>query len=183
MNLAARLFLTLLWLAWLWPFAFRAPHGQKRPNVTVAGPTRWGLVLECLAILLASIFKLPSPPGPGRILPAVAIAALSIVCAWQAVTHLGRQFRVQAGLYDDHELVRTGPYAVVRHPIYASLLGMLAATLLLIGPWEIAPISLALFILGTEIRVRTEDRLLESRFGETFRAYRRQVSAYVPFVR
>jgi protein-S-isoprenylcysteine O-methyltransferase Ste14 len=40
-----------------------------------------------------------------------------------------------------------------------------------------------LFIAGTEIRVRTEDRLLESRFGERFLQYRKRVWAYVPFVR
>jgi len=99
------------------------------------------------------------------------------------VSHLGRQFRVNAGLYEDHELVTTGPYAVVRHPIYASLLAILAATLFLLTPWEWAILSLTLFIAGTEIRVHTEDNLLASRFGERFAAYRKQVPAYLPFVR
>jgi protein-S-isoprenylcysteine O-methyltransferase Ste14 len=42
-------------------------------------------------------------------------------------------------LYADHQLVRTGPYAVVRHPIYASLLAMLLATVVLLTPWLRAP--------------------------------------------
>jgi protein-S-isoprenylcysteine O-methyltransferase Ste14 len=99
------------------------------------------------------------------------------------VRHLGRQFRVHAGLYEDHELVTTGPYAIVRHPIYSSLLAILVSTLLLTTPWQWAVISLVLFIAGTEIRVYTEERLLASRFGERFFDYRKRVWAYVPYLR
>ena len=97
--------------------------------------------------------------------------------------HLDRQFRVHARLYEDHELVTTGPYAIVRHPIYTSLLAMLVCSLLILSPWQCAAIALALFIVGTEIRVHTEDRLLASRFGARFFEYRKRVRAYVPFVR
>ena len=90
---------------------------------------------------------------------------------WRSVIHLGRQFRVQAGLYEDHQLVRTGPYGFVRHPIYTSFMGMLLFTILLITRLEWAPLCLILFIAGTEIRVRTEDKLLASRFGDEFRRY------------
>jgi len=106
-----------------------------------------------------------------------------VILSWTAVRHLGRQFRVHAGLYHDHELVRTGPYAIVRHPIYSSLLAMLGSTLFLLTPWEWAVVALTLFVAGTEIRVRTEDRLLASRFGAEFTAYQRAVPAYIPFVR
>jgi len=102
---------------------------------------------------------------------------------WRAVAHLGRQFRIQAGLYDDHELVRTGPYGIVRHPIYSSLFGMLLGTMLLFSDLRWAPLPIALFIAGTEIRVRSEDALLASRFGADFENYRRSVPAYIPFVR
>src|SRR5208283_2939541 len=105
----------------------------------------------------------------------MAIAIPPVLMAWNAVVHLGKQFRIHAGLYEDHELVRTGPYAIVRHPIYASLLAMLLCTLLILTPWEWVALPLALFIVGTEIRVRSEDALLESRFGDEFRNYRQQV--------
>ena len=173
------------WFAWFYPFIFRAPHHQKRSSITVAGPTRIGLALETLAIFLAFALypQSDSPPGLPRIVCGVLIGALASVMAWKSVTHLGRQFRLHAGLYHDHELVRTGPYGLVRHPIYASLFAMLICTILLLTPWEWAFLPLALFVIGTEIRVRSEDRLLESRFGDEFREYRRHVRAYVPFVR
>jgi protein-S-isoprenylcysteine O-methyltransferase Ste14 len=185
MRLALWIELLVFWCAWAYPFILRAPHHQKRASITVVGPTRLGLALESLAICLAFVFRLPvdSPPSLPRLVASVICGSIGAVLAWTAVTHLGKQFRVHAGLYVDHELVRTGPYAVVRHPIYASLLAMLLCTLLALTPWQWSLACLALFLTGTEIRVHTEDGLLESRFGDAFRDYRRSVPAYVPFVR
>ena len=177
--------LMVCWFAWWYPFLFRAPHWQKRPSIALAGPTRVGLLLEGLAIFMAFLFRLPPNENPGlaRILIAMAVAPLAPVMAWKSVTHLGRQFRITAGLYEDHQLVTTGPYHMVRHPIYASLLAILVATLVLLTPGKWIALSLLFFIVGTEIRVRTEDRLLESRFGPAFAEYRRTVPAYIPWVR
>ena len=172
------------WFAWLYPFLFRAPHRQRRNSVTVPGPTRVGLLLEGVGIVLAFVFREDGPVTPARTTLAVALILVCAVMAWQAVTHLGRQFRVHAGLYHDHELVRTGPYRIVRHPIYTSLMGMLIATVLLLRTEPVwTAVSLGCFILGTEIRVRSEDALLASRFEDSFPAYRKAVSAYIPFVR
>jgi protein-S-isoprenylcysteine O-methyltransferase Ste14 len=172
------------WFAWLYPFLFRAPHKQHRDSITVAGPTRLGLLFEGIAIFLAFVFREDGPPDALRTAAAVGLIIPCAVMAWQSVTHLGRQFRVHAGLYHDHELVRTGPYRIVRHPIYTSLMGMLIATMLLLRTdWLWAGISIVLFIAGTEIRVRSEDALLASRFKETFGDYRQTVSAYIPFIR
>jgi len=185
MRALAGLELFALWAVWAWPYLFRAPKVQKRESITVAGPSRLGLLLETAGILMAAFFGVP---GGYRANPAVLAAALVLgvigdVLMWTAITHLGRQFRIQAGLYHDHELVRSGPYAVVRHPIYASLLALLLATGLLRAPWPWLLAALAVFVTGTEIRVHTEDRLLASRFGAGFAEYKKRVRAYVPFVR
>jgi protein-S-isoprenylcysteine O-methyltransferase Ste14 len=185
MRLACWVELMVCWFAWFYPFVFRAPHFQKRPSISAYRPTLAGLTLEVLAIFIAFAFRLPpdEPRGLVRIAASMVFAVLAGVLSWSAVRHLGRQFRIQAGLYDDHRLVCSGPYAVVRHPIYASLLSVLLCTLLLLTPWRWCVISLLLFVAGTEIRVWTEDRLLESRFPGEFREYRRAVWAYVPFLR
>jgi protein-S-isoprenylcysteine O-methyltransferase Ste14 len=177
--------IVVCWIVWWYPFLFRAPHVQKRPSITVAGPSRVGLCLQSLAYFVAVGFHYPFHSS---IAPALAIAAMipGPVAIWMgfgAVAHLGRQFRIQAGLYDDHALVRTGPYAIVRHPIYSSMLALLLAMLLVMTRPLWAIIALALFVAGTEVRVRTEDRLLRSRFPVEFAAYRANVPAYIPFVR
>jgi protein-S-isoprenylcysteine O-methyltransferase Ste14 len=185
MELLGRITLTLCWVAWLYPFLFRAPHNQKRPSVTRKGATLVGLLLESAAICIASTAGLSShePSAWWRVAGMLIFAVPSIALAWSAVKNLGKQFRVNAGLYEDHELVRTGAYSIVRHPIYAALLGMLLATIALATPWQWAAVSLVLFISGTEIRVHVEDGLLASRFPEAFEEYRRRVPAYLPFLR
>jgi len=185
MHVIALIALVVFWFAWGYPFLFRSPHNQKRHSVTVLAPTRMGLLLEGSAIFMAFAFRLSpdTPPGELRLIPAFILGPIAAALSWTAVKHLGRQFRVHAGLYDDHEMVTTGPYAIVRHPIYTSLLAMLLCSLLILTPWEWAVVAVILFIIGTEIRVRTEDKLLASRFGEEFEAYRKKVRAYIPFVR
>jgi protein-S-isoprenylcysteine O-methyltransferase Ste14 len=176
--------LTACWTVWAYPFVFRAPHFQKRESITAPGATRLGILLEAAAVGLAFLGAPGTPrTHPAAILAALVFGTIGATLSWTAVAHLGKQFRINAGLYVDHELVRTGPYALVRHPIYASLLAMLLAVIVLRTPWVRAAFSLGLFILGTEIRVRTEDRLLASRFGADFAEYRKRVPAYVPFVR
>lgn len=145
-------------------------------------PTRIGLLLESIAMFLGFVVRTVTP-GPARIAGSVVCGVIAALLSWPAVTHLGKQFRIQAGLYTDHELVTTGPYAIVRHPIYASMLAVTLSNLLMWTSWPWIVGALALFIAGTEIRVRTEDNLLAGRFGESFRAYQRSVSAYVPFLR
>jgi len=177
--------LVVLWAAWFLPFALYTPRRPRRASVTVSGPTYAGLLLECLSVFLAFWLRLPAgaPRGIARVAASLICGALAIVLSWTATRHLGRQLRVRAGLYPDHELVRSGPYTIVRHPIYASLLAMLLSTMVLVTPWRWMPLPLAVFVLGTEIRVRCEDKLLASRFGEEFQKYRSSVPAYVPWLR
>lgn len=185
MWVISRSFLVACWFAWFYPFLFRAPHRQHRQSITVPGPTRIGLALESLAIFLAFIVHRPAddPPPFAAQAAGMALGIASAVMAWQAVRHLGRQFRLHAGLYHDHELIRTGPYSLVRHPIYSALLGMLLCSMLILTPWYWAWVPTILFLAGTEIRVRSEDALLASRFGAEFNSYRKAVRAYIPYLR
>ena len=78
--------------------------------------------------------------------------------------------------------MRSGPYALVRNPIYTSMLLVLCAVALVITGWKLFLVSLVVFVVGTEIRVRTEEKLLASHFGEEFQKYKKSVPAYVPFL-
>jgi len=94
-----------------------------------------------------------------------------------------RSGSLEAALSEDHELVQTGPYRWLRHPIYASMLGMLLATGFAKTWWPMFVAAVIFFVAGTEIRVRAEDRLLAERFQESFTSYRSRVRAYIPFIR
>ena len=103
--------------------------------------------------------------------------------SWTSARELGPQWGFDAALSADHRLVQSGAYRVVRHPIYTSMLCMLLGTGFLITPMAMLLLATAIFVIGTEIRVRIEDALLASRFGDQFREYQRTVPAYVPFSR
>ena len=117
------------------------------------------------------------------VIASMILGPVSVALAWSATRHLGKQWRFQAALSADHELIQTGPYRFVRHPIYASMLGMLLAVGSVWTWWPMFIAALIVYLAGTEIRVRAEDRLLEERFQEVFVAYRSRVRAYIPGLR
>lgn len=188
--------LLLSWILWLAVFIRRHMRTSGPQAVVVAPVARWGILLEGLGFFLVWSFPAarwsgalitgPSWRGPWPA-PFLALSMVlgpaAVLLAWSALRHLGKQWRIQAGLSADHVLVKTGPYRFVRHPVYASMLLMLLATAFAISWWPILFPALALFVAGTEIRIRAEDGLLASRFQEEFRDYRSRVAAYIPFLR
>ena len=143
-----------------------------------------GLALEGLSFLLAAIFSsFSDPPSDWQCVLSMIFSVLAAVLFGWALRHLGLEWRIKAVVSEDHNLVTTGPYAVVRHPVFAALVSLLMATTLLTNPpWGVA-VCLAVCLYGTEIRVKAEDGLLERRFGAQSVAYRAKVPAYVPFLR
>ena len=81
----------------------------------------------------------------------------------------------------NHELIRTGPYRIVRHPIYTGLLVMVVGTAMRIGQLR-GVVSLALVTIGFWIKLRQEERLMMRHFPEAYPVYRREVKALIPFV-
>jgi Putative protein-S-isoprenylcysteine methyltransferase len=110
---------------------------------------------------------------------------LALGSAWlgaASIRTLGKQWSLQARITQDHDLITTGPYRFVRHPIYTAMLGLLLATgLALSRPLGLGA-GLLTFLAGTALRIRVEERLLRATFGETYDAYARQVPAVVPRV-
>jgi protein-S-isoprenylcysteine O-methyltransferase Ste14 len=157
-------------------FNFKAPR-------TVDRRARWGIFLEFVAFTL--LWQGPfwmRAPQPWQVAISVLFLGLANLLSWSAVHTLGKQLRLDAALGADHELIRSGAYRVVRHPIYTSMLCLLFGIGVMTAPLWLMTISLALYLIGTEIRVRVEDSLLEAHFGEEFRKYRSTTPRYIPFL-
>lgn len=166
---------------WFYPFV---PAHQKTSAASVVNrKSRWGVLLQLLAFTLVwqGHFWLRTLPA-WRATVCLALFVVAIALSWTSSRALAGQLRIDAALGTNHTLVRSGPYAIVRNPIYTSMLAVLCAIAVVISGWKLFLASLLIFIVGTEIRVRTEESLLESRFGEEFRTYKRQVSGYIPFI-
>lgn len=98
--------------------------------------------------------------------------------AW-ARLHLGRFWSGMVTLKEGHALVRSGPYALTRHPIYTGLLLALAGTALVRDtPAGLA--GLVLLVAGAMIKIRQEERILIGHFGAAYRAYQAEVPGVVP---
>jgi protein-S-isoprenylcysteine O-methyltransferase Ste14 len=113
----------------------------------------------------------------------VLLAIGSVWMANSAIRELGKQWSIQARLIEDHKLITSGVYQIVRHPIYAAMLGMLIATAFALTHWAVAIIAVIVFLAGTKIRTVLEEKLLRAAFSEEYQTYAAKVPAFVPFVR
>jgi len=173
------------WVVWALGFINPRKLAEGQAKVISAPASKWGIILQALGSACTWAYVRPTAfvkPEPLLIL-AMIVAPASAVLGWAAARHLGKQWRFEAALSENHELVQSGPYSWVRHPIYASMLGLLLATGLVWTWWPMQVAGLLFFLIGTEVRVRAEDRLLSERFGSSFAAYRSRVPAYIPFLR
>ena len=143
----------------------------------------WGLALEGVAFAVIWSFMRRQPPTVYEAIAGFVVAGFSVLLGGAAIRELGSHWRVKAVVTADHELIQTGPYAVVRHPIYTSLLGMLLATGLIVTQLTALAVAVIIYVIGTEIRVHAEETLLRRRFGPAFEVYRSRVKAYIPYVR
>src|SRR5258708_7511462 len=121
------------WLIWMTPFFWFKREARTADRRDLRA--RWGILLQAAAysILWQNRFwARPLPPWR----PSLAVCFLATACVfcWSGVRALGRQWRIDAGLNPDHELVRSGAYRFVRHPIYASMFFLLLGTGFLVTP-------------------------------------------------
>jgi protein-S-isoprenylcysteine O-methyltransferase Ste14 len=100
--------------------------------------------------------------------------------AWARV-HLGRNWSATVTVKQDHELIRTGPYAIVRHPIYTGLLSGFIGTALAIGQWR-GVVAVAIVFVAFWRKLRLEERWMSETFGEDYRRYRAHTKALIPFL-
>jgi protein-S-isoprenylcysteine O-methyltransferase Ste14 len=185
LQLVALLWMSLCWFAWGMSFRKPSKQAQGHEKVVRAPASRLGIFFNFLGFIC--IFAFIRPVGfvkPNwELVLSIIIGPFAVLLAWAATRRLGRHWRFEAALSADHELVQSGAYAWIRHPIYASMIGMLLMAGFAYTWWPLFIAGLVLFVIGVEIRVHAEDRLLEGRFGDEFIAYRSRVKAYIPFVR
>jgi protein-S-isoprenylcysteine O-methyltransferase Ste14 len=108
---------------------------------------------------------------------AVGLAG-AVLLVWASVL-LGRLLIHEAAVREDHILIESGPYRLVRHPVYAGYLALLLGSgvaSLNVWLWLLWPVSL----LGILIQAAAEEQLLEERFGQEYERYVRQTGRLVP---
>jgi protein-S-isoprenylcysteine O-methyltransferase Ste14 len=170
------------WLAfWVFWFAEAATAKRSRPRTFSDA----GLLIRLgIFVLVFVLFRLKAFGGliPSPLLQAVGIAlwVLGLAFALWARLYIGRNWGMPMTERVDAELVTTGPYRYVRHPIYTGVILALIGTALAIGLYWliIAATTGAYFVYAATI----EERNLAREFPSTFPAYRRSTRMLIPFI-
>ena len=177
-----------LWLGWAiyWSIAaFDVKRTRRRESLLSRAAH--------LAMLLAAAVLLGAPELPGFLGDAVwtgskltrdggtLLVAAGLMFACWARFDLGRNWSGIVALKEKHELIVSGPYRIVRHPIYAGLLAATVGTAIALDEWR-GLIGVAVACVAAWRKVVLEERLLGERFGVAYAVYRRKVAAVVPFL-
>jgi protein-S-isoprenylcysteine O-methyltransferase Ste14 len=112
----------------------------------------------------------------------VALLAAGLAFAVWARVHLGRNWSGTVTVKQGHELIRSGPYACVRHPIYTGILVAVLGTVIASGTVH-AALGLAVIAAALLRKLRIEERFMRETFPGEYQRYSAAVPALIPFTR
>jgi protein-S-isoprenylcysteine O-methyltransferase Ste14 len=174
--------LWLLWLGYWWFEARNTARTKKSESLLTAVLYRGATVIG-----IVHIFGLKRPQTqlwPVSV-PLLGIAVILMLCGFAfaiwARRHIGRFWSARVTLKEGHQLIESGPYGLVRHPIYCGLLLSMAATVITIGTVQ-SVCGYAALVGALTFKLAAEERLLAANFGEAYKEYRKRVKALIPGV-
>ena len=112
----------------------------------------------------------------------LAVLAAGLAFSVWARVHLGRNWSGNVTVKEGHELIRSGPYAYVRHPIYTGILTGVLGTAICSGTLR-AALGLAIIAAALLVKLRAEERFMRETFPGQYQKYCEEVPALVPFIR
>ena len=146
---------------------------------------RLGLLAAMLLLLLTKALRVGPlawrfvPHSLGLVWVGVVLTAVGVALAICARWHLGQNWSDKVVLKVDHELIRSGPYAYLRHPIYSGVLLAVAGTALVIGEWR-GVVAFALISTNYCLKAIKEERMLVVKFGGEFLEHKRRTGFFLP---
>ena len=180
--------LAVIWLAWLLSWLIGALFsGRTEKRVAPRDSYIYRLPIILGAVLLApwTASMLGEKPlwhiGAAGTYVLSALTAAGCLFTWWARLHLGRFWSGTITRKEGHRVIDTGPYALVRHPIYTGLISAMIATGIALGTAS-ALLGTALIAFGFWQKARMEEGFLANELGDVYAPYRRRVPMLVPFL-
>ena len=150
---------------------------RRRAPVQITTATIAGMLLQAVSPLPITLSL-----SEGPLWPSTLELAAALVLAPLGTALFGWVLR--SGQRDSGAIVTSGPYRWVRHPMYLAFLVMLLATGLLVSAGAELVAAVALYIVGTELRIAVEESEMATRYSPEYAAYRKSVRwRYLPWVR
>jgi protein-S-isoprenylcysteine O-methyltransferase Ste14 len=177
----------ILWAVWFgyWGWAARKTKLTVKAESELACWTHRGAMAFAFLLLLAPHLRFLHlntrflPENTVIILIGIAITLMALIFGIWARRQLGENWSAQVTLKEGHELIRTGPYRWVRHPIYTAFFFAMIGTALSLGQVR-GIVSVILLFTTYQFKMRREETLLLTQFGDQYRRYQTEVSAF-PF--
>jgi len=179
----------LMWMSWAlywWALSFNVKVAARRESL----PSRLLHIGPLvLAVLLLWVPAVPLPFLGERFLPLAvwpfwlgsALTAAGLLFTVWARRYLGRNWSAIVTIKEGHEFIASGPYALVRHPIYTGLLLAFVGSAMARGEWQ-GVLAVAIVFWALWRKLRLEESWMRQHFGEAYQAYCRRVAALLPFV-
>jgi protein-S-isoprenylcysteine O-methyltransferase Ste14 len=133
-----------------------------------------------LAHHIFAISAVYEPLGPVAASIGAALTVLGIALAIWARVHLGRNWSSHPTHKEHHELVTSGPYALVRHPIYTGILLAELGSSIGVSVWWLIPLVFGIYVFVR--RVYKEERIMTELFPDTYPAYKKRTWALIPYI-
>jgi protein-S-isoprenylcysteine O-methyltransferase Ste14 len=170
--------LALIWVGWLISWGV----GSFFSGRTEKHVRTWDSRAYRIPILIGAVLLTPWHFGNAGIYVLAALTLAGCLFTWWARIHLGRFWSNAITRKEGHRVIDTGPYGLVRHPIYTGLIGAMIATGIAVGT-ATALLGTALIALGLWQKARMEEGFLTSELGaDAYGPYCRRVPMLVPFL-
>ncbi len=180
----------LLGVVWLgfgiyWAVSARQSGAAETTEANRFRALRLGILVTTFVLLLApwmgfSFLNTRAYPDSFAVRwVGVVLTIAGIALAISARRHLGKNWSDKVELKVDHQLIRSGPYAYLRHPIYSGVLLGVAGTALAIGMVR-GGVAFCLLLSSYAIKARKEEAVLAGKFGDEFREHQRTTGFLLP---
>ena len=191
------MWLKLLYLAgWIACFAIRWPWQKRWRANTFRDDRAHGLEKALLAAMFLTMmiipllhaltpwlsladYRLPRAAG----IAGIVLFAVAVWLFWRAHRDLGANWSPTLQIRERHELVTSGIYARIRHPMYAAIWLWALAQPLLLQNWIAGPPVLLAFAAMYAYRSQAEEAMMIDQFGDAYRAYAARVPRLLPRLR
>jgi protein-S-isoprenylcysteine O-methyltransferase Ste14 len=182
-------FFPVVWIAFTVYWQIKAADTKTTQRLEPAASRIIRVLVFLFVIVLLATNRIPLPwlylqLWPAGLLPfwlGAAVTIGGILFAVWAREHLGRNWSRSVTIKQDHELITSGPYGLVRHPIYTGILaGFIGMAIAVSQVRGVVAFVLIFVVLWAKLRM--EEQWMRSQFGETYATYAHHTAALVPYL-
>jgi protein-S-isoprenylcysteine O-methyltransferase Ste14 len=175
--------------------AIRAPFGRRSSQIKVIESKRgkleivllsgmWlGSVIVPILWVATPLFSFADYPlNAAQYAAGVVLFSLGLWLFYRSHTDLSTNWSVSLDIRENHELITSGVYRHLRHPMYSAILLQAVGLALLAPNWIVGSVYLCAFVLMFSLRVGPEEQMLQQQFGGRYETYMRNSHRLIPFI-